>query len=387
MPKPNKQLKSKDRPSDLFDRVVVILEQARSHVVRSVNHYMVLAYWKIGQEIVEQEQQGTARAEYGKRIIDELSCYLNERYGKGFSTTNLRYFRQFFLSYRNRNPRIDDLSGSPREKRHPLGGESSLSRLPGKICHPMGDESQIQGFHPDLGWSHYRALMRIESNQARAFYEIEAIRNGWKKRDLERQIHSLLFERLAKSRDKEGLFKLANEGQKIESPIDVIKDPYILEFLNIPESHQLAESSLEEALITHLQDFLLELGSGFAFVGRQKRLTLEGDHFYPDLVFYHIKLQCYVIIDLKVTKLTHQDLGQMLMYVHYYDRDVRGTQDNPTIGLLLCTDKNEAVVRYVLDEDNQQIFASRYKLELPDETQLATEINRELSLIQEQEKK
>ncbi len=382
MPKPNKQLKSRDGPSGLFDRVVVILEQARSHVVRSVNHYMVLAYWQIGREIIQEQQEGKTRADYGKRIIDGLSESLTVRYGRGFSIANLKNMRQFYLCYKERSPEIGYPTGSQLAASEQ--DQKSAQAISSSKSYPLGSQSS-QGFHPDLGWSHYRALMRIESNQARAFYEIEAIRNGWKKRDLERQIHSLLFERLAKSRDKEGLLKLANEGQQIESPIDVIKDPYVLEFLNIPEAHQLAESSLEEALITHLQDFLLELGSGFAFVGRQKRLTLEGDHFYPDLVFYHIKLQCYVVIDLKVTKLTHQDLGQMLMYVHYYDRDVRGTQDNPTIGLLLCTDKNEAVVRYVLDEDNQQIFASRYKLELPDETQLATEIKRELDLIREQE--
>ncbi len=282
MPKPNKQLKSKDRPSGLFDRVVVILEQARSHVARSVNQYMVLAYWRIGREIVQEQQQGKPRAEYGKRMIEGLSESLTDRYGRGFSAANLKSIRQFYLCYKERSPEIGYPAGS-----HLAASEQSQKSVQAtwsSKSYPLGSQSG-RGFHPDLGWSHYRALMRIESNQARAFYEIEAIRNGWKKRDLERQIHSLLFERLAKSRDKEGLLKLVSEGQQIESPIDVIKDPYVLEFLNIPESHKLAESSLEEALITHLQDFLLELGSGFAFVGRQKRLTLEGDHFYPDLVF------------------------------------------------------------------------------------------------------
>jgi predicted nuclease of restriction endonuclease-like (RecB) superfamily len=221
-------------------------------------------------------------------------------------------------------------------------------------------------------------LLKTENDQTRSFYEAEAAKNRWSSRQLERQINSLLFERLLKSRDKEGVFELANQGQVVEKPVDAIKDPYVLEFLDLPESPRLTESGLENALISHLQEFLLELGTGFAFVGRQKRLSLDGDHFYPDLVFYHIKLKCYVIIDLKVAKLAHVDIGQMQMYVHYYDREVRSAKDNPTIGLILCTDKNDAVIRYVLDEENQQIFASRYKLELPDEEELATEMRREI---------
>ena len=192
--------------------------------------------------------------------------------------------------------------------------------------------------------------MRVEKDEARSFYEIEAERNRWSVRQLERQINSLLFDRLLKSRDKKGVMQLANEGHRVEKSVDAIKDPYVLEFLDLPESHRLVESALESALIDHLQEFLLELGSGFAFVSRQKRITLEGDNFYPDLVFYHIKLKCYVIIDLKIGKLTHQDLGQMQMYVHYYDRKIRGSEDNPSIGLILCTDKNDTVVQYVLDE-------------------------------------
>lgn len=233
----------------------------------------------------------------------------------------------------------------------------------------MGGEFET-GFHPDLSWSHYRALMRVEKDEARRFYEREAVKAQWSKRQLERQIHSLLFERLLKSRDKEGMLQLANEGQPVERPVDAIKDPYVLEFLDLPESHQLAESDLETALTTHLRDFLLELGDGFAFVARQKRLTLEGDHFYADLVFYHIRLKCYVVIDLKVDKLTHGDLGQMQMYVHYFDREIRTPEDNPTLGLILCTDKNDAMVEYVLDEGNERIFASRYQLELPSKEQL-----------------
>jgi predicted nuclease of restriction endonuclease-like (RecB) superfamily len=232
-----------------------------------------------------------------------------------------------------------------------------------------------------LTWIHYRVLLKVDRREARDFYEIEAVRNGWSARQLERQINSLLFFRLLKSRDKKGLLALANEGQQIQQPVDAIKDPYVLEFLDLPESHRLVESKLEEALLSKLQAFLLELGSGFAFVGRQRRLTLDGDHFYPDLVFYHARLKCYVIVDLKVEKLTHADLGQMQLYVHYYDREVAGPDDNPTLGLILCTEKNNAVVRYVLDEQNKQIFASNYQFHLPSEEELRQELRREMQLL------
>ena len=212
--------------------------------------------------------------------------------------------------------------------------------------------------------------MRVENEEARLFYEQEAVRSHWNKRQLERQINTLFFERLLKSRDKDGMLQLANKGQTIARPLDAIKDPYVLEFLGLPESHRLIESDLETALTTHLQDFLLELGTGFAFVARQRRLTLDGDHFFTDLVFYHIRLRCYVIIDLKIDKLTHGDLGQMQMYVHYFDREVCSPDDGPTIGLILCTDKNDAVVEYVLDKGKERIFASRYKLELPPKEKL-----------------
>ncbi len=354
-------MKPPEKTNKLFDRVAAILEQARTNVVRSVNNQMVIAYWLIGREIVEEEQHGKAQAGYGDYIIRDLSRRLGKRYGKGFSVTNLKYFRQFYLVYRDRSPQI---------------GHAVRGRLPmpvDKSGHAMHDP-----FDPNLSWTHYRLLLKVENEHARSFYEIEAAKHRWSSRQLERQINSLLFERLLKSRDKEGLLQLATQGQVIEKPIDTIKDPYVLEFLDLPESHRLVESDLENALISYLQDFLLDLGTGFAFVGRQKRLTLDGDHFYPDLVFYHIKLKCYVIIDLKVAKLTHADLGQMQMYVHYFDREIRTMEDNPTIGLILCTDKNEAVVRYVLDEKNRQIFASRYKLELPDEQELAAELRREM---------
>jgi predicted nuclease of restriction endonuclease-like (RecB) superfamily len=357
---------SKNRPPDagvlqfsddapLFDRVAAILDDARSRVVRSVNHAMVSAYWLIGREIVEEEQNGKKRAVYGKSLIDDLSRRLTKRYGRGYSTTNLRYFRQFYLVFMDRTPAI----------RHPTGGElRSVEKR-----HLEGGASP-RPLSLDLSWSHYRALMRLDSEGARAFYEEEAIRGQWSKAQLERQMNTMLFERLLKSSDKDGLLQLANEGQVAGTAAGVIKDPYVLEFLDLPESHRLVESDLEAALTTHMQEFLLELGAGFAFIARQKRLTLDGDHFYADLVFYHVRLKCYVIIDLKAEKLTHGDLGQMQMYVHYFDREICTNGDSPTLGLILCTDKNDAMVEYVLDEGKERIFASRYKLELPPKEKL-----------------
>ena len=363
----------------VFDRIVGILEEARSHVARTVNNAMVVAYWLIGREIVEEEQKGQKRADYGKAVIEDLSRRLTRRYGKGYSTVSLWNMRKFYQTYVDRAAKV--LSPLGRE----LGGQGILSPMgreldksrklrprDGELAarkRPKAVESAT-GFHPDLSWSHYRALMRVENDEARQFYEQEAARNRWNKRQLERQINTLLFERLLKSRDKNGVLQLAIEGQVAEHPIDIIKDPYALEFLGFPGSHRLLENDLEAALTTHMQEFLLELGAGFAFVARQKRLTLDGDHFYADLVFYHARLKCYVIIDLKTEKLTHGDIGQMQMYVHYFDREVCAQEDNPTIGLILCTDKNDAVVEYVLDKDNERIFASRYKLELPPKEEL-----------------
>lgn len=225
--------------------------------------------------------------------------------------------------------------------------------------------------------------MRVDDPDTRSFYEIEAAENAWSVRQLARQINSLFYERLLMSKDKREMLMEAKESKECLRPVDIIKDPYVLEFLDIPESTKLSESDLESALISYLQDFLLELGAGFAFIGRQKRLSLDGDHFYPDLVFYHIKLKCYVIVDLKTGKLTHGDLGQMQMYVHYDDRKIRTSDDNPTVGILLCAEKNDAVVRYVLSEENQQIFASKYRFALPTIEELKKELERERLLIEE----
>jgi predicted nuclease of restriction endonuclease-like (RecB) superfamily len=236
--------------------------------------------------------------------------------------------------------------------------------------------------HSNLSWTHYRTLLRVDKPEARAFYKIEAIKNNWAARELERQIGSLLYGRLALSRDKKGLMRLATKGHEVQKPTDVFKDPVVMEFVGLPESPRLVETDLETALINNMQSFLLELGKGFAFVARQERLTLDGDHFYIDLVFYHTILKCFVIIDLKTGKLTHQDLGQLQLYVNYYDRERRTTGDNPTLGLILCAEKNDAVVRYTLGEDQQKkIFASRYKLYLPTEDELSAEIRREVRML------
>lgn len=363
----------RDTPPALYRRVREILESARSGVARSVNTAQVCANWLIGREIVEEEQKGKKRAGYGEALLQDLSVRLSADVGKGWSVRNLEYCRVFYLEYplllggRNSNAVRSILSlPLPAGDRRISNAVRAESWQPGRL-------------HSNLSWTHYRTLLRVDKAEARAFYEIEALKNHWSARELERQINSLLFERLALSKDKKGLMKLATKGHDIQQPADVFKDPVVMEFLGLPESPRLVESRLEEALTNNLQAFLLELGKGFAFVSRQERLTLDGDHFYIDLVFYHTILKCYVLIDLKTGKLTHGDLGQLQLYVNYYDRERRKTGDNPTLGLILCTDKNDAVVRYTLGpEQKQKIFASRYKLYLPTEAELKAELRREV---------
>ena len=364
----------------LYERVRDIIEAARAGVARSVDTAQVASNWLIGREIVEDEQHGKAKAEYGRKLVVELSEKLRKEYGAGYSATNLKLFRQFYSSYPSL---LSGAIGHTLRDQLPAPKEGAAApgamELPSPIGHTASDQSVVPGrLHPSLSWSIYRHLMRVEKPDARDFYEIEAIKNNWSAREIERQINSLLYERLALSKDKKGLMRLATKGQEIRKPADAFKDPVVIEFLGLPESHKLVESKLEEALIGNLQAFLLEMGKGFAFVSRQERLTLEGDHFYTDLVFYHTVLKCFVIIDLKVGKLTHQDLGQMQLYVNYFDRERRTSGDTPTLGLILCTDKNDAVVKYTLGEKQRKIFASRYKLYLPTEAELKAEIKREV---------
>lgn len=377
----------------LYDRIRGIIESARAGAARSVNTVQVVSNWLIGQEIVEDEQGGKARAEYGERLLEDLAARLKKDFGPGYSMQNLRYLRQFYLGF----PSL--LSAD--QIRHALRGESQAKVLlsPPTILHaPRGESPAASAtpdvpavlhaprkgswkpglLHPDLSWTHYRMLLKADEPSKRAFYEIEAIKNSWSARELERQMASLLYERLALSRDKKGLMRLAEKGHEVQKPADVFKDPVVMEFLGLPESPKLVESKLEAALIGNLQEFLLEMGRGFAFVSRQERLTLDGDHFYIDLVFYHAVLKCYVLIDLKTGKLTHQDLGQLQLYVNYFDRERRSEGDNPTLGLILCADKNDAVVRYTLPEQQKTIFASRYKTHLPSEAELRAELKREV---------
>lgn len=393
----------------LYRRIREILEAARSGVARSVNTAQVVSNWLIGREIVEDEQRGQRRAGYGRQLIGDLSRRLQADFGGGFAVRNLETFRQFYLEYPGLMPiphalraefkAASGISDALRRKSRagllpapdaivPAGdsqrgkpGEISRAvRAELEIRHTLRGESWQPGqLNPNLSWTHYRTLLRVEKPEARSFYEIEALQSNWSARELERQINSLLYERLALSRDKKGLLRLARKGQEIQGPLDVFKDPLVLEFLKIPAAAKLVESDLEEALLDELQAFLLELGKGFAFVARQERLTLDGDHFYIDLVFYHTVLKCFVLVDLKVRKLTHEDLGQFQLYLNYYDRERRTPGDQPTLGLMLCTDKNDAVVRYTLGEEQQKkIFTSRYKLHLPSEAELRAEIRREL---------
>ena len=366
---------------DLFDRVVSILEQARANVVRSVNNNMVIAYWLIGREIVQEIQGGDERAEYGKQIIKELSAQADTaNMARGSQRQIYGILGSFILSIQ---------IGSPGFATSFVENSDFEGKLH-KACGVLGDLSLsieksdlIQGFSPALSWSHYRTLTKVDNKNERLFYEIEAEKEGWSVPVLERQIHSFLFARLLKSRDKNGVLELVSEGQAIKKPVDTIKDPYVLDFLGLPDSKQLHESELELAIIDNLQSFLLELGKGFAFVARQKRLQYEDEYFYADLVFYNCILKCYLLIDLKIGKLTHQDVGQMDSYVRMFDDKYLTEGDNPTIGLILCTKKNETIARYSVLNDSKQLFASKYMLYLPTEEELRRELERERRLIEE----
>jgi predicted nuclease of restriction endonuclease-like (RecB) superfamily len=364
------------RSPDIYKRIREILDSARVGVARTVNTTQVVSNWLIGREIIEDDQKGVHRAGYGEALLKDLSSKLTRDFGRGYSVDNLESFRLFYSAY----PSL--ISETPSRKSLPDQKSETLSRISTPPV-PSTAVWKPGSLHSSLSWSHYRLLLKVDSNTVRDFYEIEAIKNNWSVRELERQINSLLFERLAKSKDKAGVMKLATKGQQIAVPNDIFKDPVVIEFLGLPESPRLVESDLEQALIDNLQSFLLELGRGFAFVSRQERITLDGDHFYIDLVFYHTVLKCYVLIDLKVGKLTHGDLGQMQLYANYFDQERRSEGDNPTLGLILCTDKNDAVVRYLLGSDqSKKIFASRYKLHLPTEKELSLELKRELKELQ-----
>jgi len=384
MTKPKHEI-STAQPDALFGRVVSILEQAQSNVVRAVNTNMVLAYWLIGREIVQELQGGEERAAYGKQVVEALSGRLTDHFGKGFSYTNLWYFRQFYLAFADRlqipHPRGGESLASAIL--HLPGGELAASQIEHKISRPAGAQLP-QGFSPQLSWSHYRALMRVDNIAARDFYEREASECGWSKVQLERQIHSFYFERIVANRGVQGLLPDSRErlpGEKVE-PAHLLKSPMVLEFLGLPDFRELHESKLEQAIIDNLQSFLLELGKGFSFVARQKHIRFGDDDFYVDLVFYNYVLKCFLLLDLKMGKLTHADVGQMDGYVRLYEDQFKIPGDNPTIGLLLCSDKSEAVAKYSILNENRQIFASKYLPNLPTEEQLRLEIERERQLIE-----
>ena len=340
---------------NFLESVAEVLAQARQNAKTAVNLSMVYAYFEIGRMIVEEEQHGANRAAYGTQLLKELSVYLTEKYGKGFSVGNLKNIRQFYKVYAN-----DQI------------GETVFSQFENLPAVSTGRKFF-------LSWSHYLKLMRITNIDERHFYEIEAVKNDWSLSELKRQYNSSLYERLALSTDKEKVYRLSKEGQTVETPSDAVKDPYVLEFLGLPELPSYSETELESRIIDHLQQFLLELGTGFAFIGRQERFTFNEEHFMVDLVFYNRLLRCFVLFDLKIGELKHQDIGQMQMYVHYYDRKVKLPDENPTIGIVLCKDKNNAIVEMTLPEDNSQIFASKYETVLPSKESLQKLLQEQMS--------
>lgn len=356
-----------------YSQIVDLLESARSHVVRAVNQTMVFTYFEIGRMIVEEEQEGKEKAEYGKELLKGLSKVLTKEFGRGFSVDNLENMRRFYIIYSKSETlsRISQKEISETPLRKFQKGQMSSDEMENNPQTMSAEfkRNQISPFF-NLSWSHYLKLMRIDDENERKFYEIESFKNNWSVRELQRQFDSALYTRLTLSRDKNKVKELSEKGLVLEKPKDLIKDPYILEFIGLPEHSTYSESQLEEELINKLEHFLLELGNGFTFVARQKRISFDDKHFRIDLVFYNRILKSFVLIDLKIGELKHQDLGQMQMYVNYYDREVRLDDENRTIGIVLCKDKSESVVEYTLPKHNEHIFASKYKTVLPSKEDL-----------------
>lgn len=342
--------------------VKTLVREAQQQVVRNVNTSMLLAYFDIGRMIVEHEQSGKRRAVYAKETLKSLSLSLTTEFGKGYSIDNLEAFRKFYLLYKSR------ISESLIRKSNKLLSQKSES----VIRKSNKTEETLKNFR--LTWTHYFQLMKIKEAGERNFYELEAVNNNWSVRELQRQYSSSLYERLALSRNKKEIKKLSQKGQVIERPTDALKSHYVLEFLGLEEAESYSESDLETAIINKLENFMLELGNGFLFEGRQRRFTFEGDSFFVDLVFYNRLLKCFVLFDLKIGKLTHQDIGQMQMYVNYYDRKVKLPKENKTIGIILCKQENKTVIEFTLPEDNKQIFAKEYKALLPSKSELAKQL-------------
>jgi len=346
----------------LIKRLADIIHSARATAVRQINKAQMLAYYEIGREIVEFEQKGKARAGYGEELIKRLSKDMTAKFGKGFSTTNLKMMRLFYQAFPIRQTLSDESLTSV---------ELSIPQTPPAEFDPM------------LSWSHYCELLSVENPLARSFYEQEAVNNNWSFRELKRQINSQLFERLSLSKDTHAVMRLVKRGHIIETPEDAVKDPYILEFLNLKEEAVYTESHLEQAIMDNLQKFLLEMGKGFTFVARQKRITVGNRHYYIDLVFYNRILKCMVIIDLKIDELTHADIGQMNFYLNYFKDNEMTEGENEPIGLILCARKDEVFAKYVLGNLNNKIFASKYKLALPTEKEIVRKI-KSLHLLEDQ---
>lgn len=336
-----------------YDEIVELLKNARNGVKQIIDTTIAHSYFEVGKRIVEEEQNGKERAEYGKKILKELSKRLINEFGKGFSVSNLRQMRTFYNIY-GKQQAVPDVFKISNQQALPAILE--LEKVIDRIFY--------------LTWTHYLFLMRLDDENERMFYEIESYKNKWSTRELKRQFNTGLYQRLALSKEKEKVKELALKGHIIEKASDLIKDPYVLEFLGLDEHSQYSENELENKIIDKLEHFLLELGKGFSFVARQKRITFDEKHFYIDLVFYNRFLKSFVLIDLKIGELQHQDIGQMQMYVNYYDREIIIDDENKTIGLILCKDKSNMVVKYTLPEDNTQIFASKYQTVLPSKEEL-----------------
>lgn len=396
-------MKNKKEDDELYINIRQIIDSALNYSYKAVNFSIVQAYWNIGRIIFEKEQDGKDRANYGQHLIEGLSNILTKDYGKGYDERNLRNMRAFYIAFPIRNAlrsefnqdivleknlnahtiintKRQDENNDKTQNWNALSTESinteksnAMRSQLNFIVNPL--------LKKELSWTHYRLLMRVENMEAREFYIKEIIENNWSTRQLERQIHSFYYERLLASQDKNLVKQEAEDTGKNLRNEDFIKNPYILEFLNLKPNTSFLEKDLEKALIDKLHDFMLELGRGFAFVERQQRISTENDNFYIDLVFYNYILKCFILIDLKVGRLTHQDIGQMDMYVRMYEDLKRGKDDNPTIGIILCSEKSETVVKYSVLKDNQQLFASKYMLFLPTEDELKAEINREMDNI------
>lgn len=352
------------RHSALFQNIKVLINEAKSHTARQVNSTLLFMNFQIGRMIIENEQSGNQRAGYAKSTLINLSKSLTKEFGSGYSVDNLELMRKLFLAY--------SISETPSRKLK-SSSKNTKSETPSRKSQKQGIAA-VTGLSSELTWSHYVQLLKIQQEDERRFYEIESIQNHWSVKELQRQYHSSLYERLALSKNKKGIKDLARKGQVIEKPTDALKHHLVLEFLDLKEESSYSENDLESAIINKLEHFMLELGKGFLFEARQKRFTFEGDNFFVDLVFYNRLLNCFILFDLKIGKLTHQDIGQMQMYVNYYDRFVKMKKENPTIGIILCKEENKTVVEITLPKNNSQVFAKEYKLYLPSKEQLKKQL-------------